>query len=244
MCMSFLAPPLLLVAAIALAACGGGDDDAGAARIAEFALLQLDELPGDGWVQGPDEERDDDEDAVGLLAAPACRSLRTVAETFGADGADPQAKRSRGFQRAVGLDFVQLGTEVSVYADPVDFAAGEAAARRLLTDSGVVEDCFREGIQLAFAQPDAPPVTLKSVEIIDIVPVIEDSFAFAVGIETEASTEGLTIPLRITFQVHEIVRGRLVGQLEVEQVNTDDLNAELPALARAFAARLLVAQTE
>ena len=233
---------LLLAAALALAACGGGDDDAGAdaARIAEFALLQLDELPGDGWLQGPDEEQDDGGDAAGLLAAPACSSLRLLAETFGADDAEPQAERSREFQRAGGLDFVQLGAEVSVYADPVDFSAGEAAARRLLTDSGVVEDCFREGLQLAFAQPDAPPVTLESLEIIDIAPLIEDSFAFGVAIEAQASAEGLTVPLRFTFQVHEIVR----GQLEVVQGNTDDLDAELPALARAFAARLLVAQTE
>ena len=237
--LSFLVLPLLFMAVVVLAACGGADDGVSAAQIAESALLEVADLPGEGWAQGPDQVGDGDD---GFLAAPSCGSLRRVVETFGGDDSGPQVERAREFQRSDAGAFIQVESGVSVYASPIDFSTGEAEARRLLASSQTVEDCFREGLQTAFAEPDAPPATLTSVDVIDIVPLIDDSFAFAVAIEAEIFAEGFTFPVGFTFEVHEIVRGRLVGELQVVQGNTDALNADLPEVALAFAVRMLAAQ--
>lgn len=248
-----LLPALLLVGAIALAACGGGDDDSSAQAVADAdaiaraSLLELSDLPAGDWEveEGSDSgsSSDDDDDDSDFLASESCRDLRRLAESF-SDGDDNESlvERERDFQQSEGLEFLQVGSEVKVYADDLDVSAGRLAAQELLTQSTVLEQCFADAMEqsLGGADPDGPSIDLTGVELLDVDAVVEDSVAFGVLITVEIAG----LPVEFELQMHQIARGRALGTLQLIQANSTLLSQSLPEVAATFASRMETAQED
>lgn len=183
---------------------------------------------------------DDDDDSSDFLATESCRELRELSQAFsdGDDDDDTLATREREFDRSEGAQFLRLGSEVEVKGGEFDLSAGQEAALRLLTQSAVLEQCFADAMEssLASADEDTPPLELTRVELIQIDPVLPDSLAFVVII--------VGLDFEFTLQLHQIPRGRVLGELQVIGAGSTDLTDNLEDIARKFESRILAAQED
>ena len=218
---------------------------ADADRIVLASLLEVSDLPDGDWEIeeaavpiGADDGADDGTDNP-FFAPASCDTLRNLGSAFGGgdgDDDDPLAARERDFQRQDGLDLVQVGSEVSVYATSRDFSAGELFLRNALLNSDSVQQCFSDGFAALFNDPEAPPIELGNFELLEVDAPVDDSFAF--GILLEATLAGFAFNIDMTLV--QIARGNVIGELQIMQVNDGSL--AMPALARALAARMEDAQ--
>ena len=163
---------LPLVALVALAACGGGgdDDDPGEARVevraedqdrAERILLQMADLPGEGWAVEPeDEDADDDGDGDSLpdqlkldfsdLTVTGEAESSTYLRGLGARAqhsvriAESEADAAAAFERIAGSDlvgalgeFFQQGTDDEL--EVTDVSGGTAPFPTFGDESALIQ---------------------------------------------------------------------------------------------------------
>ena len=238
---------LLLIGAFALAACGGGDDDFPDPDIvAGDALLQLSDLPAGDWdVEDSSDADDGDSDGdsgADFLASESCREVSALTDALVGDRESNEtvAQREREFGRSEGFEFLQIGSEVEVHERDVDVAAGLAAAEALLAQAVTLEQCFAETMEQALSSggPEGISIEFTGVELIDVEPLIPQSFGLGVVIGVEIAG----LPLDFELQIHGIPRGRVTGTLQLIQAGSTVISEAAPEIARAFEARILSAQ--
>lgn len=235
------------LALLVLSGCGGENgsiDATEGAEIAQASVVQLADLPGEGWVQEPGA-------TAGLLdfstfspdgsdptATEECRALTAAVQSVSQalEGTDPVAEASSGFQ--VGDETtLELGVVTSSVAVFPTVADAETASQAFATlvDADGLRSCFEsvfdaagtEGLEVKRLDAGTAEVTAEGAK--------------AVRVELEAVA--LIFPINLTIEVHSFQRDHTLAVLLALSLNSEALSGDAPgAIAEAFATRAEAAQ--
>jgi len=225
------------------AACGESSDSLSteeATRVADAAVLQLADLPGEGWTQEVGQAGSlldfstFSADGSDPTDTPECAAFTAAAESVSQalEGTDPVAETNSGFRSGneTTLELAVVTSSIAVFPTVGD-AETAAQAFATLVNGNSLKSCFES----VFNANEAEGLVINQLDA--STPDVTAPGGTAVRVDLEAVA--LIFPINLTIEIHSFQRDHTLAVLLALGLNSDTLGGDAAGvITQAFAQRV------